>query len=495
MIAWLRKTPVTLFVVIQAFLCLWHLNLLSPWGDETVSLRTVQMSVPGLLHAAAQDIHPPLYYLLLHFWQELPLGLDTVVQARLLSVDFLLISTVMVDVLWARRLLSRGRIAFLTIWTVSPFLLLYSRMCRSYSLQLLVGILAAACIWNYAAPATRKLQILTALALVAALYTHYVPGIALLGAANLMLIRKRRWTELAQVDALVVVAYLPWIGGLWQSVTRWGHDPELYLITGRSTLEPLVKLGFWVLSFTIGESQPDAALLAGLVVAPILLGLLIVGLRRDRELAWIVVPCALIGFMGVARWVSYPFLPARMIFTYPLLLLLAVRGGLFHRRTGATAWIAMAALSVIGIACYFQMTGFRNKEYPLPIREIAAYIERHSAWADSAILVDSTNSDTDALDFALGGSRRRLNTGDPAAPQSIDSLLADPQVRCIWFLRNTHDVSFLRLDDRFERQIGAAMTVTVHPYERFSPLETRVMRLVGIDPPPVWFHELLEYRR
>lgn len=495
MMAWLRKAPVTLFVLIQAILCFWQLNLLSPWGDETVSLGTVQMSVGGLLQAAAKDIHPPLYYLLLHAWQRLPLGLDSVVQARVLSVLFLLIATVLVDVLWVRRLPGFGRVAFLTVWSLSPFLLLYSRMCRSYSLQLLVGVLAAACIWNYAACATRPLQVLMALTLAAALYTHYVPGIALLGAANLMLIRKRRWTDLAQVDGLVAVAYLPWIGWLWQSVTRWGHDPELYLITGISTLEPLAKLGYWMLSFVIGESQPDSALLAGVLMTPVLAWLLIAGIRRDRELGWIAVPCALIGFIGVARWVSYPFLPARMIFSYPLLLLLAVRGGLHHRRTGMAVWIAITILSVIGIGCYFHKTGFRNKEYPLPIREIAAYIEQHSTWADSVVLVDSTNSDTDGLDFALAGSRRRLNTGDAAAPQSIDSLLADPQVRCIWFLRNTHDVSASRLDERFERQVGAAMTATVHCYEGFSPLETRVMRLVGIDPPPVCFHELLEYRR
>ena len=32
----------------------------------------------------------------------------------------------------------RARLGFLTLWTFSPCLLLYGRMCRSYSLQILV---------------------------------------------------------------------------------------------------------------------------------------------------------------------------------------------------------------------------------------------------------------------------------------------------------------------------------------------------------------------
>jgi hypothetical protein len=310
-----------------------------------------------------------------------------------------------------------------------------------------------------------------------------------------MLIRKRRFADAARIDTVVGLAYLPWMGWLWQSLTRWGHQPEIYLVTGTSLTELPVKLAFWFLAFTIGESQPDAGLIAGMLAAPLIVWLLIAGLRRDRDLAWIAIPCSVIGFIGVARWVSYPFLPARMLFTYPFLLLPAVRGGLFHRRAGLVAWVAIVTLSVVGICCYFQTSGFRNKEYPMPMREIAAYIQQHSTAADSAVLVDSTNSDAAALDFALAGSLDRVNTGDPGAAGTVSRFLSDPQIRCIWFLRNTHDISVFHLDDQFERQLGRAMTATVHPFERFSPLEMRVMRLVGIDRPPVWFHELLEYRR
>lgn len=495
MIVWLRKQPVAIVSILQIILYTWKLNLLSPWGDEVVSLRTVRLDVSGLVHAAAIDIHPPLYYLLLHVWQALPLGLNEVVQARLLSVLFIVIATVAINQFWAKGLAANARIAVLTVWVMSPCLLLYSRMCRSYSLQVLVSILAAGCILNYAEHRTRKWRWLLTATLAAALYTHYVPGIALLIAANLMFFRKRRLADAVQVDSFVVLAYLPWIGWLWQSISRWGHQSEVYLVTGTSILELPVRLAFWLLSFTVGESQPDAGMIAGVLAIPMILWLLAAGIRRNQELAWIAIPCSLIGVIGVARWVTYPFLPARLLFTCPLLLVLVFHGGLFHRRIGRAAWAAVMILSVVGIGCYFQRTGFRNKEYPMPIREITTYIEQHSTRDDSVVLVDSTNSDLDAVDFAMAGSRRRLRTSAPETSEILAQVLADPQIHSVWFLRNTHDISASHLDNHFERQIGAVMKPTVHPYEPFSPLETRAMRLVGIDPPPVWFHYLIEYRR
>jgi hypothetical protein len=219
------------------------------------------------------------------------------------------------------------------------------------------------------------------------------------------------------------------------------------------------------------------------------------GARRDRELLWIVAPAAAIGFIGVARWVSYPFIPARMLFVIPFFLLLFLTGALAHRRTGALAVTAMLALSLSGVWCYFHKTGFRNKEYPLPIREIAAHIRQSGSAADSAILVDSANSDPRAMEYALGPSRPFLETGDPAAAPAVSRLLAEPQIRTIWFLRSTHDISAAKFDERFERQLRAAMPVTVHPYEAFTPLEARLMRAMGMRDPPAWSHELLEFRR
>jgi hypothetical protein len=50
-----------------------------------------------------------------------------------------------------------------------------------------------------------------------------------------------------------------------------------------------------------------------------------------------------------------------------------------------------------GAWCYFHRTDFRNKQYAVPIREIAAHIQQSGNAANSAILVDSTNSNPRAM--------------------------------------------------------------------------------------------------
>jgi len=391
-------------------------------------------------------------------------------------------------------------------------------MCRSYSLQLLVATVAAAYILSFEAKRSWKTGAGLAVWLTAGLYTHYVPGLALLATANLVLVRgwwrgrsgptgasspegtpgpgvRPTLRDLMLIDALVALAYLPWMGRLTASLGWWGTRTGTYMVTGAVLSEIPVKLAFWAMSFVMGEAVFDVVLVLGGLVLLLAGALMLSGARRDRELLWIAAPAAAIGFIGVARWVSYPFIPARMLFVFPFLLLLFLTGATAHRRAGIVVATAMLALSVSGVWCYFHKTGFRNKEYAVPIQEIAAHIRQSSTAADSAILVDSGNSDPTAMEYALGPSRPFLQTGNPQAALAVARLLAEPTVRTIWFLRSTHDISAAQLDARFERQLRAAMPVTVHTYEAFTPLETWLMRAMGMRDPPAWSQELMEFRR
>ena len=206
---------------------------------------------------------------------------------------------------------------------------------------------------------------------------------------------------------------------------------------------------------------------------------------------WLLAPLAAIGFAGVSRWLAYPFIAPRVLFLYPLVLLLFVEGALAHRRAGSIAVAAVLLVSITGLWSYSHGTGFRNKQYLMPLREIAEEIQRQSSPGDALVLVDTPNSDIVALEYCLRESRRVVATQDPAAAQA----LADPRVRTVWFLRNTHDATPEKLDDRFERQLRAGMRdAAVERYEKFSPLERWAMRRAGMDPPE-YFQELWRYRR
>lgn len=489
----MKRHPLAVFVPLQAFLYFLHLKLLSPWFDEADQLLFLRTTLANSIAIPASGGHPPLYFAVIYYWMRLPLGLDWTVQARVFSVLLALAATVAADRLWARTLPERWRWTFLALWSLSPFLLLYSRMSRSYSFQLLIGTTAAAYLLRFLDKRRRRDGTLLAVWLAVGVYVHAIPGFSLLGAVNLLLLWRRRLRDALAIDVFVGIAYLPWLARLLSFLPHWGKQGgDLYALTGRTALEIPVKLAYWAFSFTMGEAVPDAVLIGGLAVGVGVALLLFAGARRRPDLIGLAVPAALIGFVGVARWNSYPFIPARMIFLFPVFLMLLVSGAMAHRRLGAAVVAGMLALSLSGIVSYFRLAGFRNKQYPMPMAAIAAKIRQESMPRKPAVLVDSTNSDPIAMRLQLGDV---LETSNASTSGEVHRLLADPRIHTIWFLRNTHDVSPAHLDRQFEEMLRPGMRETVFSYEPFTPLELDVARAAGVKDPPRYFHELLKFER
>ena len=73
-------------VLAGAFLRVFHLTAESIWLDEAFSVSISGLSVPQIVQAAAPDVHPPLYYFLLHYWMMVFGTSESAV--RLLSVFF-----------------------------------------------------------------------------------------------------------------------------------------------------------------------------------------------------------------------------------------------------------------------------------------------------------------------------------------------------------------------------------------------------------------------
>src|SRR5437879_5751201 len=139
---WIAIKPLFWALPIQAALSFWRLDLLEPWGDELHTLDTAPQSLHQIGSILSQQIHPPLYFYLLHFWIQGPWPGSLLTKMRAMSAVWALVATVVFYVLWLRKEDSRTQRTFLLLWTLSPCFLLYARMARSYTMQVTLALLA-----------------------------------------------------------------------------------------------------------------------------------------------------------------------------------------------------------------------------------------------------------------------------------------------------------------------------------------------------------------
>ncbi|MEZ4658215.1 MAG: glycosyltransferase family 39 protein [Caldilineaceae bacterium] len=126
---------------------LYQLGAESLWYDETVSVVLARQSLAGLIAHTAGDIHPPGYYILLHFWQALTQPSLTHGLEFLFAWPSLWFGILILALIYAlgRRLLN-AQAALLAVWlgAINPFHIWYSQEVRMYTLGAALGLI---CLW------------------------------------------------------------------------------------------------------------------------------------------------------------------------------------------------------------------------------------------------------------------------------------------------------------------------------------------------------------
>jgi len=132
--------PLRVVLLAGFALRLFQLGTQSLWYDESVSLFIARQSVPELLAHTAGDVHPPLYYLLLHYW--LQFAGTSEFAAGFFSAFFGLLLVGLCYQL-ARRWfgLNAGFITSIVV-SLSAFSLWYAQEIRMYTLAAVVATLA-----------------------------------------------------------------------------------------------------------------------------------------------------------------------------------------------------------------------------------------------------------------------------------------------------------------------------------------------------------------
>ncbi len=333
----LLPTPYFLLLAIlllASFLRFYRLDAQSFWNDEGNSARIAERTLDLIVEGAAGDIHPPGYYLLLHYWRALfgqsefaLRSLSVVAGLALVAFTYLL----------GRHLFGEATglmAAFLG--AISPFAVYYSQEARMYALLAALSIASTffAIRILQSANLHSSFSILHSFAAyvltsAAGLYAHYAfPFILLVHNATfglwwLTVARRsaQRWRRLAVwigAQAAIVVLYLPWLSIALGSVTGWTAAGRTYEL-GPALLDVLRIL-------SVGITLPVGEATVALVGAGLLLlaGLWPLLLRPEepeqdgssqRRLFRAAQPQGWLGIASVALYLAFPII---LIFAFDL---------------------------------------------------------------------------------------------------------------------------------------------------------------------------------
>ena len=333
------------------------------WCDEASSVLTSRYDMAALLYHASFDVHPPLYYVLLHGWM-IGFG-DSVMAVRSLSVLFGVMTVALA--LRLTRELTNARTALLSGWLMAmmPMAVRYSQEARMYALMgLLILAATLALVMWLKRPATRRYLVAYVLLMTLSFYTHYFTifalvahwcGVALVSwrhaSSSRILTRPAWWIT----NIAIGVAYLPWLMVLLNLLShlealRAGGDVGwIAPVTGRD----LPAMFFRFLTGSEGLHYP------GVFLWFVLMTLFVIccrGWRGVKDETYCVLLCNLwvpVIFVFALSWLTPLFVDRYVFFaSLSLPVVLAIRIAECKTRVYRSLWITLlSVVSFFGLYC------------------------------------------------------------------------------------------------------------------------------------------------
>ncbi|MDD5110070.1 MAG: glycosyltransferase family 39 protein [Patescibacteria group bacterium] len=251
-------TVIVVFISNTALLL--SLAQLPYWIDEVASMVFAQRPFFDVLRYAAADIHPPLYFILLHGWTIL-FGATPAVTAGL-SIILFCVAAVLVYRLSAAIFDPATARISVPLFTSSFFFLYYATETRMYMLTLVAFLSSNLFLYRWLQQPSRSHYGWYWLWCVVGVYTHYffwlyiaVQNIVVLVLRSLKMtpISLRRW---AIVQGCIVAAYLPWLpvtidrvtekigARAWMQGLTVGQRLFTHAVNGFVTNNPLINILF-----------------------------------------------------------------------------------------------------------------------------------------------------------------------------------------------------------------------------------------------------------
>jgi 4-amino-4-deoxy-L-arabinose transferase-like glycosyltransferase len=395
---WFRRRQMGYWLaicVLTAFaLRLLTIQRYSLWVDEAISYLAAVMPVSFILSNAVQSSHPPLYYLLLHFW--LPLWPDQDLFLRLFSLLWGIL--LLPSLYWlALELLVDRRLALLAVVlaVVSPFHILYSQELRMYTQLMVLVTLAAGAYMKGRRTGRQIWWLLFGIASLGALYTHLFTVFFLLavGAHALVSWRDRRslWLTLG-IGIGLTILFLPWLFVLMSetqaesgSLRPLSTDVALVAF---DPIKPLTTLSFLLFGLASNILYAGVALFLAVALL-VMLSLEMVKRRRESGHEQLFLPAmavlCIVGLPIAAYYLRPLFLPDRTMAAALPFLLVLISWGATRCKTPVPMLIGATLVAMIfGFGQYLVGEPIKS-----PYREAMAYVTRE--WQPGDVIVHTSD--------------------------------------------------------------------------------------------------------
>jgi hypothetical protein len=488
----LRPNPLMWALPLQALLLLSALDLLDPWGDEWFTLNTVPQQVSQVLSAVAENIHPPLYFVLLHYWIQLPWTLSPLASMRAMSAAWALVATVVIYFLWLRQEGAPFRAKFLALWALSPCLLLHARMARSYSMQLVLASLAIYSAHRWVEQRRNWKWLLAYIgSSIALLYTHYLSGLAVSSAVCVMFIFQKQFKLAAAQAGMLAVLYSPWVPILVSVLRRWnwiGIPPPYE--GGNIISDQIVRLAYLFVSFSFGETFSTVNFILSVALTPIVAYAMWRAIKTGPAWLPLVLIAAGIAWIGGSRFEQFVFIPNHLIFVLPFFLILIAR------QLIPLAFAALLVLYVSADYAYFTKSGFLVKPYAVPYKEMADLIRERSRGQNMLVAVDPYGVFLQPLLNRLGDNVRVFFLADEtSARELLEAARSGPSgASTILLWRRTSDVSPDGFITRLEQGLSQGGEVWHRDFVAYSSPERWARQLLRGPGQPEYYYRLSEFR-
>ena len=208
------KKKFLLILIIAIYLRMINITSEQIWADEAISINIASSLITNFWKLVINDIHPPLYYLILKGW--ITLFGTSVFAARSLSVIFSVLTIPFIFLIGRNIKNNQAGLIVSLLYSISPFSIYYANEVRSYSLLIFlfsIGFyLSIKCIKK---PNDIKYYLFLGAIGSALIYTHYI-GIVYIGVLYLSIFfieyrNKMYYRNIIPAILINILLYIPWI--------------------------------------------------------------------------------------------------------------------------------------------------------------------------------------------------------------------------------------------------------------------------------------------